>query len=286
VIQPDGRRAGPVGRPYGFPRGARESPNPGLEERRARSPFCVCRVGSSRSAGPQLEPPRIFVRGDPSRRQRDCQPKRPALADPVERRRPRRRGKQACGVARPPMIPSAAKRSPVAADPRHRLVAIPMARRGGSRAWKRSSVWRGRSARVTGRSASCIDMLVAESGQSSRSIGSWGLGSDRRRCRITLKRSSRSFEELASLVKVISGSSYGFEFPDAISSDGTHVWVANGPGSGDRPLLSAGNTVTELSASTGTLVKVISGSSYGFNGPLRCPRTAPTSGWPTRTGTA
>ena len=59
------------------------------------------------------------------------------------------------------------------------------------------------------------------------------------------------------LVQVISGSSYGFNDPDAVSSDGTHVWVAN----------SAGNSVTELSAATGALVQVISGSSYGFDDP-------------------
>ena len=58
------------------------------------------------------------------------------------------------------------------------------------------------------------------------------------------------------LVQVISGSSYGFDGPDAISSDGTHVWVAN-----------SGNSVTELSASTGALVQVISGSGYGFDAP-------------------
>ena len=60
------------------------------------------------------------------------------------------------------------------------------------------------------------------------------------------------------LVKVISGSSYGFNCPDAVSSDSTHVWVANG----------SGNSVTELNGSTGALVKVISGSSYGFNYPV------------------
>ena len=30
------------------------------------------------------------------------------------------------------------------------------------------------------------------------------------------------------LVKVISGPAYKFDGPDAIASDGTHVWVANG----------------------------------------------------------
>jgi DNA-binding beta-propeller fold protein YncE len=29
------------------------------------------------------------------------------------------------------------------------------------------------------------------------------------------------------LVKVITGSRYGFDGPEAVSSDGTHVWVAN-----------------------------------------------------------
>ena len=29
------------------------------------------------------------------------------------------------------------------------------------------------------------------------------------------------------LVQVINGSSYGFNYPVAITSDGTHVWVAN-----------------------------------------------------------
>src|ERR1035441_2219247 len=43
-------------------------------------------------------------------------------------------------------------------------------------------------------------------------------------------------------VKVIG---WGFNNPDAVSSDGTHVWVAN----------SAGNSVTELAAATGARVK-------------------------------
>jgi hypothetical protein len=43
------------------------------------------------------------------------------------------------------------------------------------------------------------------------------------------------------LVKVISGPSFGFEHPDAVSSDGTHVWVANW----------GGQSVTELPATEG-----------------------------------
>jgi hypothetical protein len=45
-------------------------------------------------------------------------------------------------------------------------------------------------------------------------------------------------------------SGWGFNRPGAVSSDGTHVWVAN----------SGSNSATELSASTGKRVKVISGS--------------------------
>jgi DNA-binding beta-propeller fold protein YncE len=46
-------------------------------------------------------------------------------------------------------------------------------------------------------------------------------------------------ETTGALVKVIRGSSYGFDFPDAIASDGTHLWVAN----------EVGDSVTEFSAS-------------------------------------
>ena len=58
------------------------------------------------------------------------------------------------------------------------------------------------------------------------------------------------------LVRVFSASSYGFSGPRAVSSDGTHVWVANDL-----------DSVTELSASTGALVQVISTPSDGFHGP-------------------
>ena len=49
---------------------------------------------------------------------------------------------------------------------------------------------------------------------------------------------------------------WGFNVPGAVSSDGTHVWVANN-----------GNSVTELDAVDRGLVQVISGPSYGFNYP-------------------
>jgi DNA-binding beta-propeller fold protein YncE len=50
---------------------------------------------------------------------------------------------------------------------------------------------------------------------------------------------------------------WGFNGPIAVTSDGTHVWVAN----------SSGNSVTELSASAGGLVRVIFGRRYGFDHP-------------------
>jgi len=70
-------------------------------------------------------------------------------------------------------------------------------------------------------------------------------------------RSPSSPASTGALVKVIASSSYGFNSPLAIASDGTHVWAAN----------ASGNSVTELSASTGALVDVIDSSSYGFNSP-------------------
>jgi DNA-binding beta-propeller fold protein YncE len=55
---------------------------------------------------------------------------------------------------------------------------------------------------------------------------------------------------------VLSGHRYKFNNPAAIAAAGTGVWVANHSGS-----------VTELNASTGTLVRVLSGPGYGFNNP-------------------
>ena len=52
--------------------------------------------------------------------------------------------------------------------------------------------------------------------------------------------------------------------PYGVSSDGTHVWVAN----------CGGDTVSEIDASTGTVVNTIP---VGSN-PVGCRRMAPTSG--------
>lgn len=56
------------------------------------------------------------------------------------------------------------------------------------------------------------------------------------------------------LVRVISGPSYDFMYPDALARSGADIWVAN----------RIGETVTELNATTGRLVRVLSGPSYGF----------------------
>jgi DNA-binding beta-propeller fold protein YncE len=78
--------------------------------------------------------------------------------------------------------------------------------------------------------------------------------------------SANSVTELSdskgALSRVISGSKFDFLSPDAVSSDGTDVWVANRFGGA-----SGNGTVTELSASTGGLVAVLSDSSYGFDNP-------------------
>ncbi len=55
--------------------------------------------------------------------------------------------------------------------------------------------------------------------------------------------------------------------PIVVSSDGTHVWVAN---AGD-------NTVSELDASTGSVVQTSPWAPF----PKASRRTAPTSGWRT-----
>ena len=72
-----------------------------------------------------------------------------------------------------------------------------------------------------------------------------------------------------SLVTVISRGAAHFAVPDAISSDGAHVWVVNG---GVRisssPLASpSGQSVTELEADTGAVVRSIAGPATGLDQP-------------------
>lgn len=63
-----------------------------------------------------------------------------------------------------------------------------------------------------------------------------------------------------SWLQTLSGGSYGFNHPAGIAFDGYHLWVAN----------TAGNSVTELAANTGTWVQTISENpaSYNLNSPL------------------
>ncbi len=50
-----------------------------------------------------------------------------------------------------------------------------------------------------------------------------------------------------------SGGSYGFRFPTAVAFDGTHIWVAN-----------FNNSVTEINAADGSLVRTITGGFFKF----------------------
>jgi len=56
---------------------------------------------------------------------------------------------------------------------------------------------------------------------------------------------------------VLKGPVYGFNKPGAVASDGTHIWVTN----------SGGGSVTELDATTGVPVNLLSKSSYQSAGP-------------------
>jgi serine/threonine-protein kinase len=104
-----------------------------------------------------------------------------------------------------------------------------------------------------------------------------------------------------SLIRTLTGASYGFNSPQGIAADGTHVWVTNGYGdsvteinaadgslirtltSASYGLIGAGaiaddgthvwvvnngtDSVTEINASDGSLIRVLKGASYGFNKP-------------------
>ena len=67
------------------------------------------------------------------------------------------------------------------------------------------------------------------------------------------------------VVQVLSGGTYGLNFPSAVSCDGTHVWV-NNVGTGVTSPTSS--FLSELDASTGSVVQVIQGASYGFDDPI------------------
>ena len=71
----------------------------------------------------------------------------------------------------------------------------------------------------------------------------------------------------ATTVRVFSADGFGFNNPSAIADDGSHVWVVNAPLSSDGTPLADMGSVTELNASNGSLVRVLSAGSYAFNDP-------------------
>ena len=56
---------------------------------------------------------------------------------------------------------------------------------------------------------------------------------------------------------VLTGGSYGFNYPHGVAFDGTHLWITN----------QGGDSVTEVNASDGSWVRTLSGGNYGFNVP-------------------
>jgi DNA-binding beta-propeller fold protein YncE len=73
------------------------------------------------------------------------------------------------------------------------------------------------------------------------------------------------------LVQVLSAARYGFNDPNAVSSDGTHVWVTNlaaGVKAQRTQHFDLGGSVTEVNASTGGLVRVLTAARYGLNAPM------------------
>lgn len=70
------------------------------------------------------------------------------------------------------------------------------------------------------------------------------------------------------LIRVVSGKGFGLVNPNTIAVDGGHVWVANdGTAENDAGQLGFHEGLTELNASTGALVRVITANRYQFAGP-------------------
>src|SRR6185437_13658599 len=59
------------------------------------------------------------------------------------------------------------------------------------------------------------------------------------------------------LDSIFTGTRYQFNDPQAVVTDGTQLWVAN----------TAGNSITEVNASDGSLVRVISDQAFDFESP-------------------
>jgi hypothetical protein len=71
------------------------------------------------------------------------------------------------------------------------------------------------------------------------------------------------------LIRVVSNPSDEFDSPDAIAVGGSHVWITNGATPAQPPAFggATGNSVTELNASNGSLVRVISNPKDKFSYP-------------------
>jgi hypothetical protein len=77
------------------------------------------------------------------------------------------------------------------------------------------------------------------------------------------------------VIRVLSGGKYARIQPSGIADDGTHLWVTSASGDWDDPAISpdglpldhGSGSVTELSASDGSVIRTLSGSKYQFNDP-------------------
>jgi hypothetical protein len=71
------------------------------------------------------------------------------------------------------------------------------------------------------------------------------------------------------LIRVVSNPANEFDSPDAIAAGGSHVWITNGATPAQPPAFggATGNSVTELNASNGSLVRVISDPKDKFSYP-------------------
>ena len=58
-------------------------------------------------------------------------------------------------------------------------------------------------------------------------------------------------------MRTLSGGGYRFNQPAGIAVDGTHIWITN----------PHGNSVTEIDAADGALIRTLSGGSYRFSTP-------------------
>jgi hypothetical protein len=69
------------------------------------------------------------------------------------------------------------------------------------------------------------------------------------------------------LIRVLSSPGYQFDQPNGIAVGGSHVWVTNGATQQQptTPDGATGNSVTEIAAASGSVVRVISGPKYQIN---------------------